>query len=49
MLVQHITSQALAVYINNKILKYDDSEEQANKQNIQSKPKILQLILTAAL
>lgn len=32
MFVQHITSQALAVYINNKRLKDDDFEEQANKQ-----------------
>lgn len=32
MFVQRITSQALAVYINNKKLKDDDFEKEASKQ-----------------
>lgn len=49
MFVQHIISQALAVYINNQNLKDDDFEQQANKQKAKTKQKNLQLILTAAL
>lgn len=45
----HITSQVLAVYINNENFKDDKFEGQTNNKNFQTKPKNLQLILTAAL
>lgn len=51
MFVQHITSQALAVYINNKNFKDNDFEEQANKQNLPNRTKkpAKNLLLAAAL